>query len=79
MITIIQRGSASKRRFIRECDKCGTVFLYNASDEEKINPPAIGYVIQCPICKDKWITRNYYKNEELAFDHRKSINYGDDE
>lgn len=72
MITIIQRGISSKK-FIRECKKCNTIFLYTELDEEMVNPPAIAYTIQCPICKDKYVTRNYYKNGEIAFDHRKLL------
>ena len=60
-------------KFIRECKKCNTIFLYNELDEEMVQPPAIAYTIQCPICKDKYVTRNYYKNGEIAFDHRKLL------
>ena len=56
-----------------ECKKCNTIFLYTELDEEMVKPPAIAYTIQCPICKDKFVTRNYYKNGEIAFDHRKKL------
>ena len=72
MITIIQRGIAPNR-YVRTCDKCDTVFTYYEEDEETVKPPAISFTIKCPICGDKFVTRNYYKGGEIAFDHRKKF------
>lgn len=76
MITIIQRG-LTQVKFIRSCPKCETIFTYQEEDEEKIQPPVNGYTIECPICKDRYVTRNYYKNGTIAFDNRKT--FGGDE